>query len=57
MTPAMRRAFWAAGVPLAKDTRELKQEPRPLVAPVYRAFSPRLEAIIVGKIQACLAGE
>lgn len=57
VTPAMRRAFWAAGVPLAKDTRELKQEPRPLVAPVYRAFSPRLEAYIVGKIQGYLAGE
>lgn len=57
VTPKMRRAFWAAGVPLAKSTRELKQEPRPLVAPVYNAFSPRLESYLVGKIQAYLQNQ
>lgn len=51
VTPAMRRAFWAARVPLAKDTRELKQEPRPLVAPVYRAFSLRLESYLQVRIK------
>lgn len=54
VTPAMRRAFWAAGVPLAADTRELVQQPRPLVLPVYQQWSPRLEAYIIGKIEAYL---
>ena len=56
VTPKMRRAFWAAGIPLAKSTRELRQEPRPLVAPVYQQVSPRLEAYIVGKIREYLEG-
>lgn len=56
VTPKMRRAFWAAGIPLAKSTHELRQEPRPLVAPVYQQVSPRLEAYLVGKIREYLEG-
>lgn len=50
ITPAMRRAFWAAGVPLKKGKTMLKQEERPLVVPVYQEFSPRLERYILDKI-------
>ena len=55
VTPAMRRAFWAAGVPLAKETTVIKQDERPLVDPVFRTVTPEIERYMVGKITAALA--
>lgn len=50
VTPAMRRAFWAAGIPLAKDKTVIGQEERPLVPPVFDRVRPEIEAYLVGKI-------
>ena len=35
VTEKMRRMFWAAGVPISKDTKTLKQKERPLIEPVF----------------------
>nr|WP_321513141.1 hypothetical protein [uncultured Pseudodesulfovibrio sp.] len=35
VTEKMRRMFWAAGVPLAKTTKVLKQDDRDLIQPVF----------------------
>jgi hypothetical protein len=50
ITPSMRRAFWAAGVPLKKSTTSITQKERPLIAPIFRAVSPEIENIIVMKM-------
>jgi hypothetical protein len=55
ITPAMRRAFWAAGIPLAKGKTVLEQVPRPLVAPVFHTVTPEMEKYMVAKITAYLA--
>ena len=46
----MRRAFWAAGVPLAKGKTMLNQPERLLVSPVYKAFEPKIKGIIEEKV-------
>lgn len=51
VTPAMRRAFWAAGVPLSKNKTVIEQKPRPLIAPLYQQFSPKIVGFISAKIQ------
>lgn len=35
VTPAMRRMFWAAGVPIASSTKFIEAEPRELVKPLF----------------------
>ena len=57
VTPAMRRAFWAAGVPLAKDKRNIEQPERPLVGPVYRVVQPEIGPIIEQRILDILQGK
>ena len=47
----MRRAFWAAGVPLGKDTTTLEQPERPLVEPVYRQRMPEVERLMLERIR------
>lgn len=51
VTPAMRRAFWAAGVPLGKDTTTLEQPERPLVGPIYRQKMPEVERLMLERIR------
>lgn len=51
VTPAMRRAFWAAGVPLSKNKTVIEQKTRPLIEPVYRQVEPQLVDFISTKIQ------
>lgn len=50
ITPAMRRAFWAAGIPLKKDKTTLEQPQRLLVLPVYTRFEPLLVPLVEEKI-------
>jgi|GEM_PF-1047318 len=50
VTPAMRRAFWAAGVPLSKNTTMLEQPERPLIDPVFRAALPGMLRIIEERV-------
>ena len=54
ITPAMRRAFWAAGVPLGKDKTTLEQPERPLVEPIYRQKMPEVERLMLERIRAWL---
>lgn len=56
VTPSMRRAFWAAGVPLAADKRSIEQPERQLVGPVYRAVEPQIGPIIEQRILDILQG-
>ena len=51
VTPAMRRAFWAAGVPLGKDKATLEQPERPLVEPVYRQKMSEVERLMLERIR------
>ena len=51
ITPRMRRAFWAAGVPLGKDKTTLEQPERPLVEPVYRQKMPEVEWLMLERIR------
>ena len=51
ITPAMRRAFWAAGVPLGKDKTTLEQPERPLVGPIYRQKMPEVERLMLERIR------
>ena len=55
VTPAMRRAMWAAGIPLSKDKKTIEQPERPLVAPVFNAVTPEIERLMIGKITETLA--
>lgn len=57
ITPSMRRAFWAAGVPLAKSKRSIEQPERPLVGPVYRVVQPEIGPIIEQRILDILQGK
>ena len=57
ITPKMRIAFWAAGVPLSKGKHVIEQDPRPLVAEVYKRMSPHFEAILVHRIKGYLDGK
>lgn len=50
ITPKIRRAFWAAGVPLAKGKTMLNQPERLLVSPVYKAFEPKIKGIMEEKV-------
>ena len=50
VTPQMRKAFWAAGVPLAADTRFIGQEERPLIKPVYDQYAPRILPLAEARI-------
>lgn len=53
ITPAMRRALWAAGIPISKKGT-LEQPTRPLVAPIYQMITPELESYMVAKIKAVM---
>lgn len=55
VTPAMRRAFWAAGMPISKETTVIGQEERPLVPPVFKEIHPEIERYLVRKITETLA--
>ena len=51
ITPAMRRAFWALGIPISKNTTQLEQQPRQLIQPVFQHVSPQIEGFILSKLQ------
>jgi len=50
VTDKMRRAFWAAGVPLSKSTTVLEQPERPIIDPVFDLLNPELPAIVEERI-------
>lgn len=56
VTEKMRRMFWAAGVPLAKDTKTLTQEPRPLIRPLFRNEMQKSLRMMELSIRAYLRG-
>lgn len=56
VTPQMRKAFWAAGVPLAADTRFIGQEERPLIKPVFDQVAPRIRPLIEQRVAFYLGG-
>lgn len=51
ITPAMRRSFWAAGVPLNANKTTLVMPPRPLVDPVFRKMRPKLNTMLIERIR------
>lgn len=55
VTPAMRRMFFAAGIPLRKNA-ELQQKPRPFVREVFDTIQPELSDLITDRIKAALHG-
>ena len=55
VTDKMRRAFWAAGVPLSKDTTYIEQPERPIVQPVYEQLAPELPQIVEDRIYTTIA--
>ncbi len=55
VTPAMRRAFWAAGFPLSEETTMIGQEGRALVPPAFKELHPEIERYLVGRITSTLA--
>lgn len=55
VTPAMRRALWAAGFPLSGDTTVIGHEGRPLVPPVFEEIHPEIERYVVCRITEYLA--
>lgn len=57
ISPAMRRAFWAAGVPVGKGTSMIDMPSRPLVGPVFRLFAPHLSTILINRIQGYMEGK
>jgi hypothetical protein len=56
VTPAMRRMFWAAGIPIAKETKFIENEPRPLVAPLFAQKENEIVQRVEYRIQAYLRG-
>lgn len=50
VTDKMRRAFWAAGVPLSKSTTVLEQPERPIVQPMFDLMNPQLPEIVEKRI-------
>jgi hypothetical protein len=57
VTPAMRRALWAAGFPISMKTKVIGQEARPLIPPVFKEMSPEFEQYLIGKTKEFLAGQ
>lgn len=57
ITPKMRRAFWAAGVPLKKDKTSIRQPARDLVDAVYAKMEPYFEDIILTRMQSYIDGK
>jgi hypothetical protein len=55
ITQKMRRAYWAAGVPLSRDKQFLEQPERPLIEPVFAAFRPKIKAIVESRITQILS--
>lgn len=51
VTDKMRKAFWAAGVPIGKDTRYLEQKERPLIEPIFRMVQPNIQRILEERIR------
>lgn len=56
ITPAMRRAFWAAGIPLSKDKQYIEQPERSVVTPVWREFSKRFPSLLVKRVEDIING-
>ena len=50
VTDKMRRAFWAAGVPISKNTTVLEQPERPIIQPVFDLMNPKLPQIVEKRI-------
>lgn len=50
VTPAIQRALWAAGFPLAADTKYIGQEARPLVPDVFKSMQSEFEPYLVRRI-------
>jgi len=57
VTPAMRRALWAAGFPISAETTVIGHEPRPLVPPVYAKMRPEFERYIMQRTMQYLEGK
>lgn len=56
ITPAMRRAFWAAGIPLKKGKTHIEQPERSVLAPVHRVFAQKLPDLMRNRIEDILNG-
>lgn len=56
ITPAMRRLFWAAGVPLGKRKRILDRPKRPLVDPLFRKCGQAMIDYIRARVDVMLIG-
>lgn len=52
----MRRMFWAAGIPLAKDTRQIKEPRRPLIKPLFDLRKPEMVARLTASMEAYVLG-
>jgi hypothetical protein len=52
----MRRMFWAAGIPLARGRRTLRQEKRPLVEPLFRRRQAEINRRLSARVEAYLRG-
>lgn len=57
ITPKMRRMFWAAGIPLAKDTQEIKIPERRTYDPMYQVLEPIIPEYFSQKIYEYWSGE
>lgn len=57
ITPAMRRAFWAAGIPLKKGKTTIEQTERSVVTPVYQVFAQKFPEVMRKRIENILAGK
>jgi hypothetical protein len=56
ITPKMRRAFWAAGVPVARGKSVIDQPPRPLLDPLFKQMRPYFEGILIDRIKGYIEG-
>lgn len=55
VTPRMRRFYWAAGVPLSRETRTLKIPKRTTFDPIYRRYGPEVPRYLDSKVRGFLA--
>lgn len=57
ITPKMRRMFWAAGIPLAQATNEVKIPARPTYDPMYQVLEPVIPKYFEQKIYEYWTGQ
>lgn len=57
ITQKMRRAFWAAGIPLRKGKTTLSTPERDLIGAVFRRMEPYFEDIVLTRLNSYIAGK